>query len=194
MKVERAGLDAGAVKGCHRLGSLDRQKDTIERRNDALQAVGERPETGFVLVGIAGVRHDHKTRRAEPGDDQIVDDARRVGEEERVFGLPLFQRQGIERAGLRQERRAARAGHFEQFHVGNIEQPGMIACVKVLLHHARRIGERHPPAGESAEARPREVMQIFERQFLRFNVGHDFSRAHTFDRLRRSHGAPLSEA
>ena len=64
------------------------------------------------------------------------------------------------------QRRGAGSGNIEQLHVRDVEQPGLLARVQVLLHHAGRIGERHRPAGKPAKARTGGLMQIFERQVI----------------------------
>ena len=46
----------------------------------------------FILCRIPGVRHDHEAGRAEPRDDQVINDAGSFGEEEGVFRLPLVKR------------------------------------------------------------------------------------------------------
>jgi len=116
----------------------------------------------LVLDSVAGIGNDHEAVVSEARDDQIVDDACRLVEEEGVFGLRDIQRAGVKRAGAVQQRRGARTADGKKLHMRDVEQAGMLARVQVLLHHAGRVGERHRPAGERAETRSRGLMQILE--------------------------------
>ena len=86
----------------HRRGfrSLDGKEDAVERRDDDVEILGELSQMRLVGGRIAGVGHDHEALRREPRDDQVVDDAGLVGQQERVFGLREFERTGLQ-AGRR---------------------------------------------------------------------------------------------
>ncbi len=130
----------------------------------------------FVGFGIAGIGDHHEAFVAEPGDDQVVEDAGRFVEEEGVFRLGDFQRAGIERAGAVEQSDRARAADLEQLHVRDVEQAGMLASVKMLLHHAGRIGQRHRPAGERAKAGTGGRVQILEGKVFDVVARHVVSR------------------
>ncbi len=131
-----------------------------------VEILGQRAQMRFVGGGVAGIGDDHEALVAEPGDDQVVDDAGGLVEEEGVFGLRDLERAGIQRAGAVEQRRGAGTADLEQLHVRDVEQAGMLAGVKMLLHHAGRIGERHRPAGKRAKARACGLVQIFEGRCL----------------------------
>ena len=84
---QRAGLDAGPRQRCPGFRPLDRQEHAVERLDLAVEAGGERAQMRFVLGGVAGIGDDHEALVAEPRDDEVVDDAGLLVEEEGVFRL-----------------------------------------------------------------------------------------------------------
>jgi hypothetical protein len=70
----------------------------------------------------------------------------------------------------------------------DVEQASLLARVKMLLQHAERIGDRHVPAGEAAEAGVRRLVQRLQRQLEKGFVsgrGHHSSRAAQIGRFTR---------
>ena len=72
------GVDAGRRERRRRLRPLDRQEDAVERLDGGVEILGQRTQMRLVGGGVAGVGHDHEALVAEPGDDQVVDDAGRL--------------------------------------------------------------------------------------------------------------------
>ena len=62
-------------KGGPGFGTLDGQEDAVERVDLAVEIRGQRAQMRFVDCGVAGIGDDHEALVAEPGDDQVVDDA-----------------------------------------------------------------------------------------------------------------------
>src|SRR5690606_7030781 len=144
-----------------------------------------------VFLGISGVRHDNEALRARARDNEVVDNARLIVEEHGVFRPALSESSGIERAGARQEGGGIRAANLEKPHMGDIEQPRFFSCMKVLLHHAGSVAERHTPAGESAKARA--GLLVHRRKGKVSEVAHRSSKAARTPLMRHVR-APLSEA
>ena len=82
MKVSDPGLDPGAGKRCPRFRPLDRQEHAVERLDLAVEAAGQLAADALRRCRIAGIGDDHEAVVAEPRDDQVVDDAGLVVEEE----------------------------------------------------------------------------------------------------------------
>ena len=131
---------------------------------------------------------------AEPGHDQVVDDAGLLVEEERVFRLRHRQPRRIERAGSGDQIGRTRSGHFEQLHMRNVEQAGMLAGMQVLLHDAGRIGDRHRPAGKRPEAGGRRDVQVLEGELFQVRRRSLLLQSARIPPLSRLIRAPLSEA
>jgi hypothetical protein len=157
---QRSRFDPGAGKHCPGFRPLDGQEHAVERIDLAVEVLGQIAQMRFVGCRIPGIGHDHEAVCAKPGCDQVVEDAGLIVQEESQLRLRNFEAIGVERAGLRQQCGGVRPGHLKQLHVRNIEQSGMFACVKVLLHHAGRIGQRHRPARKRSEARACRPVQI----------------------------------
>ena len=143
----------------------------------------------FVDRGVAGVGHDHEAIGGKPGDDEVVDDAGLLVEEERIFRLRQRQPGGVQRAGPGDQPGGTWSRQLEQPHMRNVEQAGMLACMQMLLHDAGRIGDRHGPAGKWPETGAGGDMKVFEGEAFQAGVGHCFSRAHVSSRF-RSHPCP----
>ena len=97
---ERARLDAGGVERGLGFRPLDRQEDTVERFDPGVEVLRKRLQMGFVGDGVAGIGDDHEAGIAEPRDDEVVEDAGLLIEEEGELGLRRFQRARIDGAGF----------------------------------------------------------------------------------------------
>ena len=159
---EPVGLDADGKQNRGGLRPLDGKQNSVERRDDHVKIPGELTQVRLVGGRIASIGHDHKVVRGEARDDQVVDDASLVGQQERIFGLRELSATGLKRTGAVEQRPGPGTGYVEQLHVQDVEEADMLARVKVLLHHAGRIGQRHRPAGKGAETRAGRLVQIFE--------------------------------
>ena len=175
---ERAGLDAGARQGLPRLpdpGSPGRRGRAASTFASKSSASARRCASS--VAGVAGIGDDHEALVAEPRDDQVVDDAGLLVEEEGVFRLARSQARRHRSGQARFEQcRGSRDRDLEQLHVRDVEQAGMLAGMEMLLHHAGRIGERHRPAGKRAEARAGGLCRSSRGRCLGVFARHDFSR------------------
>ncbi len=130
-----------------------------------------------ICISIASIGDNHIAIFAKARDDKIVKNAAFFIKEESIFRLPYPKRCGIKRTGLLQKFRRFRAGHFDQLHMGDVKKTDMSAGVKVLLHHAERISDRHVPASKAAKARASFFMQVMQRQSIqKCGIAHNNSR------------------
>ncbi len=128
-------------------------------------------------IGIASVSDDHETVFAKARDDQIVQHTAVIIEEESVFRLTFLQHSRVKRTGFGKKRCCLHARNFDQLHMRNIEKARMFTRMKMLLHYAQRIGDRHVPASKAAEARASLFMQILQRQGIQMcGIAHNNSR------------------
>ncbi len=132
----------------------------VEHR--AVEAAGTRAQLLDHGPPVAGIRHDEVAIRAGAVAHHIVDDAAVLVHEQAVLGPTLGERRelGDERhvecgAGLRAE-------HDDLGHMREIEQTRSRAH-RVMLGEFGGESQRHRPAGELRELRPRGSVRVVQR-------------------------------
>ena len=117
---------------------------------------------------LAG-RVDHQVEMiAAVGDHEVVFEAALVVGEKPVTLAAGFQAGDVDRGDLFKRQRgiahvAAFGADQDLPHVRDIEQPGLLAGVKVFLHHAHRVLDRHVVAGKARHACAELKMQGMKR-------------------------------
>ena len=107
---------------------------------------------------------DNKQAVAEPGRHQIVEDAARLVQQQRVTHPLRAETANV--AGHQCLECGPRVGSGEKClaHMGDIEQPGLGAGVQMLGKDAGRILHRHLVAGERHHARAERLMELVKRR------------------------------
>ena len=106
---------------------------------------------GNVLFCAGRIGNDQEAVFRQPGDDKIVDDPGILVQHEGVFAAADRLTGRIIRAGAGDKACRLSSVDCDMHHVGNVEQPGLFACVLVFLHDAEGIKQRHLVTGERSE-------------------------------------------
>jgi hypothetical protein len=124
-------------------------------------------EMALVGLGIAGIGDHHEA--VGPSRVTIRSSMMPASSFRKKVYLDFPRRSPWDRGGrpMRALRRLP-ARQLEQLHVGDVEQAGLFARVKMLLHHAVGIGERHRPTGKGAETGAGLAMHGIEWKCLQF--------------------------
>jgi len=140
MKVS-ASVSTPARAGGRGFGSLDGEEDAVEGSDSYVEITGQGAQMRFVGGGVAGIGDDHETLLAEPGDDEVVEHAGLIVQEQCVFGLRGRDRGGIERAGAVEQGDGARPFDLKHF---------MSRCRTGRRARAREVFLMTPPARSAA--------------------------------------------
>ena len=149
--------------------------ERVESGRAGAELVGDDP-------GVRGVRDDHVAVVAGAVDDEVVDDAAVLGEQQRVLRLADLDRREL--AGERVVERGGRARSEQDdlAHVREVEEAGRRAH-GVVLGEVARVAHGHLPAREVGERGAGGAMHRVEGAstfdgagFGGAGVGHEFSR------------------
>ena len=103
---------------------------------------------------VGGVGDDQVAVAAEPVGEEVVEDAAVLVAEARVLGAADLDLGDVVGEHPLQERERARPLDLDLAHVRDVEHPGVGPHRRVLLADPL-VGDRHLPAGEGNELRPR---------------------------------------
>ncbi len=137
------------------LGTLDGEQGCLVafvRQHGFRIGAGLILEPGPVFVLAAGVEDDHELVFAFTIDNDVVDDAARAVEQQRVLRLAGDEFGNVVGRHKLEEVERAGAGDADLAHVGHVEQPGALTHSGDLADGAA-IGNRHVPAGERDHGR-----------------------------------------
>ncbi len=167
----------GIIDDGFRFRPLKSKKHTVKRIDLNVLARCSFRQMLDIGIGIARIGDNHETVFAKTRDDQIVQNAAIIIEEESVLRLAFLQHNRVKRTGFGKKRSGIRARNLDQLHMRNVEKARMFTRMKMFLHDAQRIGDRHVPTSKAAEARASLFMQILQRQGIQMcGIAHNNSR------------------
>ncbi len=167
--VDRSQVEVGERgQDPRRLGTLDgdeggRQRPVVEDCATGREALGE----GVGDDGRVGrVGDDEEPILRQAIDDEVVEDPAVGSTDHRVVRASDIEGARLGRHGGGQRVSRLRAFHEELAHVGQVEEPGMLADRAVLLDDAGVL-DRHPPAGVVDHPGPERLVTPSERRGAR---------------------------
>ena len=154
----------------HGLGlrALQRDQRTVVVKHD----VAGRRKPGLKMgkiVGLAGcIDHEHEVVAAI-GDHEVVEDAAPVVRQERIALASRLQSEDVDGNQRLQRQRgvldpAALGPHGDLAHMRDVEQPGRLPGMQMLLDDAAVVLQRHRISGEGHHPRAVALMPCGERR------------------------------